>query len=89
MSPNKHDDEYRAHDSHPEDATAAAASAPVGEARQLPLRGLAMILAAVAVLLAAWALFAGLRGDEDPFGHDDPAPAEDADIPPALRKNTD
>ncbi|MCX7541173.1 peptide deformylase [Corynebacterium antarcticum] len=27
--------------------------------------------------------------DEDPFGHDDPAPAEDPDIPPALRKNTD
>ncbi|MCX7538859.1 LytR C-terminal domain-containing protein [Corynebacterium sp. P5875] len=64
MSPNKHDDEYLAHDGHPEDATAAAASAPVSEARQLPLRGLAMILAAVAVLLAAWALFAGLRGDD-------------------------
>ena len=62
MSPNKHDDESRAHEGHPEDA--AAASAPVSEARQLPLRGLAMILAAVAVLLAAWALFAGLRGDD-------------------------
>ena len=62
MSPNKHDDEFRAHEGHPEDA--AAASAPVSEARQLPLRGLAMILAAVAVLLAAWALFAGLRGDD-------------------------
>ncbi|MCX7543069.1 LytR C-terminal domain-containing protein [Corynebacterium sp. P5848] len=62
MSPNKHNDEPLVHDGHPDDT--AAAPAPVSETRPLPLRGLAMILAAVAVLLAAWALFAVLRGDD-------------------------
>ncbi|MEZ2190392.1 LytR C-terminal domain-containing protein [Corynebacterium sp. CCM 9204] len=75
MSPNKHSDAPEGSDVPEGRPDEAVRHVPVGEPRSLPLRGFAMILAAVAVLLAAWALFVGLRGD-------------DSDTTPAVAGNT-
>lgn len=56
-----HDDDY--------EARHAAAAANSGEGSGLPLRGLAMILLAVAIVLIAWGGFSLFGGDKDNGSH--------------------